>query len=79
MGELNNKIDDSNKTQVNNLNDNVNRLEAIDKKILLAGKATDEKRRISMRLTLIELYKIEPDATKRIGLMRLINNTINPQ
>ena len=74
MVELNNKIDDSNKTQVKNLNDNVNILDA---KILLAGKTTEEKRRIGMRLTLIELYKIELDATKRIGLMYLINRTIN--
>jgi hypothetical protein len=74
--ELNKKIDDLNKNQVKNLNDNINRL---DSKLSLAEKATDEKRKISMRLTLIELYKIELDATKRIGLMRLINNTINPQ
>jgi hypothetical protein len=73
---INKKIDDSNKNQVKNLTDNVNRLDA---KLSLAEKATDEKRRISMRLTSIELYKIESDATKRIGLMRLINNTINPR
>lgn len=46
-------------------------------KMLLAEKTRYEKSKISTRLTLIELYKIESDATKRNHLIRLINRAIN--
>jgi hypothetical protein len=46
-------------------------------KMLLAEKTRYEKSKISTRLTLIELYKIESDATKRKHLIRLIHSAIN--
>ena len=56
-----------------------NNFRILDEKMFLAEKTSNEKSKISMRLSLIDLYKIESDSTKRKQLILLINKAINSQ
>jgi hypothetical protein len=92
IATLNTKTDKLNISQDVNLNAKVKILEdlnirqdanlfynfgILDEKLVLADKTRDEKSKISMRLSLIDLYKIERNFTKRNQLIILIDSAIN--